>query len=153
LDNNSGSLTRALQAWEHSSSHRQINANASSFVRAFVNNSENNLPPSNLKAKSRTASDRASNDRNKLKAEALSRSLSNKDTALSPSASGGGATANMTAAMAAPSSLQIVSASDDAAMDAGPKVLGLKAMPNATPNAGGLRPSVGAFASQNDRQS
>ena len=30
-------------------------------------------------------------------------------------------------------------------MDAGPKVLGLKAMPKATPNAGGLRPSVGRF--------
>jgi hypothetical protein len=92
----------ALQAWEHASSHRQISANASSFVKAFVNNEENNCPPSNLKAKSRTASDLANKDRNKCKAEALSSSLNSNDTALSPSASGGGATANITAAIAAP---------------------------------------------------
>jgi len=153
LDNSSGSRTSARQAWEHSSSHRQINANASSFAKALVNSFENNCPPSNLKAKSRTASDRASNERNNANAAELSRSRNNNATALSPSASGGGATANITAAIAAPSSAQIVSASDDAAIDAGPKVLGLKAMPNATPNAGGERPSVGAFASQNDRQS
>ena len=36
-------------------------------------------------------------------------------------------------------------------MEAGPKLPGLKAMPNATPNAGGDRPSVGAFDSQKDR--
>ena len=65
MDNNSGSLTIARQACEHASSHRQISANASSFTKAFVNSFENNCPPSNLKAKSRTASDLANKDRNK----------------------------------------------------------------------------------------